>query len=189
MVRMCSARVSLIRSMIAASVVDLPDPVGPVTSTMPLFRAAVSDTALGRLSSAIVGMVGAMTRITIAKVPRWRKTLTRKRARSGIAYEKSQAPWSLSVASACAFCPIRSLAMRDVSSGASRGRLGTSTGTSSPCRSTCGGRDGEKMRSLMPLPESSMAMISAGVARGTGFGLSIGCRQRVSRNFCTRLPS
>ena len=43
MVRMCSARVSLIRSMIAASVDDLPDPVGPVTSTMPF----LSDGDLG----------------------------------------------------------------------------------------------------------------------------------------------
>ena len=42
MVRMCSARVSLIRSMIAASVDDLPEPVGPVTSTMPFFSAALS---------------------------------------------------------------------------------------------------------------------------------------------------
>ena len=42
MVMMCSARVSLIRSMIAASVDDLPDPVGPVTSTMPFFSDAIS---------------------------------------------------------------------------------------------------------------------------------------------------
>src|SRR5882672_1116824 len=35
MVMMCSARVELTRSSIAASVVDLPEPVTPVTSTMP----------------------------------------------------------------------------------------------------------------------------------------------------------
>ncbi len=35
MVRMWSSRVVLISSIIAASVVDLPEPVGPVTSTMP----------------------------------------------------------------------------------------------------------------------------------------------------------
>ena len=34
-VRMCSSRVSLISSIIAASEVDLPEPVGPVTSTRP----------------------------------------------------------------------------------------------------------------------------------------------------------
>ena len=38
MVRMWSALLSLIRSMIAASVDDLPDPVGPVTSTIPLLQ-------------------------------------------------------------------------------------------------------------------------------------------------------
>ena len=38
------------------------------------------------------GSSRAMTRITIAKVPRWRNTLTRKRARSGSEYEKSHAP-------------------------------------------------------------------------------------------------
>ena len=56
MVRMCSARVSLIRSMMAASVDDLPDPVGPVTSTMPFFRAATSASADGSFSSASVGI-------------------------------------------------------------------------------------------------------------------------------------
>ncbi len=35
MVMMCSSRVSLISSIIAASVVDLPDPVGPVMMTKP----------------------------------------------------------------------------------------------------------------------------------------------------------
>ena len=34
-VRMCSARLRLISSIIAASVVDLPEPVGPVTRTRP----------------------------------------------------------------------------------------------------------------------------------------------------------
>ena len=42
---------SLIRSMIAASVDDLPEPVGPVTSTMPFFSVAQSAIAGGRPSS------------------------------------------------------------------------------------------------------------------------------------------
>ena len=54
MVRMCSARVSLMRSMMAASVDDLPEPVGPVTSTTPFFSAAVSAMAAGRFSSAML---------------------------------------------------------------------------------------------------------------------------------------
>src|SRR6478735_56415 len=40
MVRMCSARSVLILSSIAASVVDLPEPVGPVTRTRPRGRSA-----------------------------------------------------------------------------------------------------------------------------------------------------
>ena len=52
--------------MIAASVDDLPDPVGPVTSTMPFFRAATSASDAGSLSSAIVGIRDAITRMTIA---------------------------------------------------------------------------------------------------------------------------
>ena len=38
---------------------------------------------------------------------------------------------------------------------------GMATTCSSPYRSTWGGRPGEKIRSLMPLPESSIALISA----------------------------
>ena len=83
MVRMCSERVSLIRSMIAASVDDLPEPVGPVTSTTPFFSFAASARAGGSLRSASDGIFDAITRITIAKVPRWRNTFTRKRQRSG----------------------------------------------------------------------------------------------------------
>ena len=54
MVMMCSLRVSLIRSIIAASVVDLPEPVGPVTSTKPrgFLVKSVSTFGSPRLSSA-----------------------------------------------------------------------------------------------------------------------------------------
>ncbi len=48
---MCSLLVSLILSIIAASVVDLPLPVGPVTSTSPRGLAVMSSTALGRPNS------------------------------------------------------------------------------------------------------------------------------------------
>jgi energy-converting hydrogenase Eha subunit A len=47
---MCSFLVSLILSIIAASVVDLPLPVGPVTSTRPRGFSVMSSTALGRPS-------------------------------------------------------------------------------------------------------------------------------------------
>ena len=125
MVRMCSARVSLIRSMIAASVDDLPDPVGPVTSTMPFLSAAMSASAGGRFSSASVGIFdGDHAHDDRRSVPRWRKTLTRKRARPGSEYERSQAPCSFSVRSACSLPPIRSRAMRAVSSASQHRQAG-----------------------------------------------------------------
>jgi hypothetical protein len=53
-----------------------------VTSTMPFFRPAASATDGGIFKSASDGIFIAMTRITIAKLPRCRKMLTRKRERS-----------------------------------------------------------------------------------------------------------
>ena len=50
-VMMWSARVSLTRSMSAASVVDLPEPVGPVTSTSPRGRVEKRPTVSGTPSS------------------------------------------------------------------------------------------------------------------------------------------
>ena len=44
---MCSSRVALITSISEASVVDLPEPVGPVTSTSPRGRLANSATTGG----------------------------------------------------------------------------------------------------------------------------------------------
>ena len=58
MVRMCTARVSLIASTIAASVVVLPDPVGPVTSTRPRGSSASWRITSGSPSSASdIGLV------------------------------------------------------------------------------------------------------------------------------------
>ena len=53
-------------SIIAASVVVLPEPVGPVTSTSPRFSSARRRTTGGRPSSSIGGMPGRMWRSTIA---------------------------------------------------------------------------------------------------------------------------
>ena len=71
---------SLIRSMIAASVEDFPDPVGP-TRTMPFFNVAISARTGGALAQG--RDLPAMTRITIANEPRCLKMLTRNRPRSG----------------------------------------------------------------------------------------------------------
>ena len=80
---MCSARVLLISSTIAASVVDLPEPVGPVTRTRPRgFSASVWSTG-GRPSSSSVWISPGTRRKAAPTEPRWKKTLTRKRATPG----------------------------------------------------------------------------------------------------------
>ncbi len=56
-VMMCSSRVRLISSIIAASEVDLPEPVGPVTSTKPRGRLAKSCTTAGSPSSSMRAQV------------------------------------------------------------------------------------------------------------------------------------
>ena len=71
-VRMCSSRVSLISLMIEASVVDLPEPVGPVTSTRPRgFLAKVRMT--GGMPSFSSGTVSeGIRRKAAPSVPRWK---------------------------------------------------------------------------------------------------------------------
>ena len=72
-------------SIIAASVVVLPEPVVPVTSTMPRGSSASSLTVSGSPSSAIVVTPYGITRHTIEIDPRCRNALTRKRASPGTA--------------------------------------------------------------------------------------------------------
>ena len=79
-VTMCFARVWLMWSTMAASVVDLPEPVVPVSSTMPRSSSASSVITGGRLRSATERMVKGMARQTSEVEPRWRNALTRKRA-------------------------------------------------------------------------------------------------------------
>ncbi len=88
-VRMWPYSVSLRWLTIPASVVDLPDPVGPVTNTRPRGRRARSAKILGALSCSSVRILLGMVRNT-APAPRfWLKALTRKRARPSISNEKS----------------------------------------------------------------------------------------------------
>jgi len=62
---------------------DFPEPVGPVTSTIPFFNRQ-SDPGPAVVSvRQSWGMVLGIARITIAWLPRWTKTLTRKRAVPG----------------------------------------------------------------------------------------------------------
>src|SRR6478672_7596207 len=74
---------------IAASAVDLPDPVTPVTSTSPRGRSAISSTILGRLSSRAVFTWYGTARMAYAIVPRCWYTFTRKRPIPGTPIAKS----------------------------------------------------------------------------------------------------
>ena len=78
------------RSTMQASVVDLPAPAGPVTSTSPFCRSAVRSTSSGMPNSAGSGRPKGMTRTTAASDPRWRNTFARKRPTPGRANEKSR---------------------------------------------------------------------------------------------------
>ncbi len=81
---MCSCRDSLILSSIDASVVDLPEPVGPVTSTKPRGFLMKSIRTGGRPSVSNAGISVGIVRSTAPIDARWKKALTRKRARPGI---------------------------------------------------------------------------------------------------------
>jgi hypothetical protein len=76
-------------SIIAASVVDLPEPVGPVTSTNPRGLRMKSSSTGGRPRSASFGMTVGIVRITAPIEARWKKAFTRKRALPGTEYERS----------------------------------------------------------------------------------------------------
>ena len=65
--------------------VDLPDPVGPVTSTKPRGLRVKSVSGAGSPSSSRVLITLGIRRKAALIDPRWKKTLTRKRATPGIA--------------------------------------------------------------------------------------------------------
>ena len=67
-----------------ASVVDLPEPVGPVTSTSPRGRFANDFTMAGMCSESKSGMRNGMVRSTAPIAFRWRKTFILKRLRPAI---------------------------------------------------------------------------------------------------------
>jgi hypothetical protein len=67
-------------SIIAASVVDLPWPVGPVTSTKPFSSLVRFFTASGNPNESRSGMVKGMRRMVAAIEPLCRNTFTRNRA-------------------------------------------------------------------------------------------------------------
>ena len=80
---MCRRIVALMWSIMVASVVVLPDPVVPVTSTMPRGSRASFRTASGSMSFSKVGIFPTTCRTAMEMLPLWRKTLTRKRPMAG----------------------------------------------------------------------------------------------------------
>ena len=88
-VTMCLCIVRFMWSSIAASVVDLPEPVVPVSRRIPRSSSASEVTTSGSPSSSTDLMTTGMARMTIETDPRWRNALTRKRPRPSTAYEKS----------------------------------------------------------------------------------------------------
>ena len=76
---MWRALVELMWSIIAASVVDLPEPVVPVSRMIPRGSSASRRTTSGSPRSSIVRTWKGIARSAIEMVPRWRKALTRKR--------------------------------------------------------------------------------------------------------------
>ncbi len=142
---------------------DFPEPVGPVTSTMPFLKLAISASGGGSLSSAKLGMLLGITRITMAWLPRCIKTFTRNRHLPGRLYDMSHDPWSFSADMACLLPHMSSCAIRLVSSGDRNWSCGIGTGTNLPLTSTCGRLPGEKIRSLTRSETCSIANNNAGV--------------------------
>src|SRR5712692_6526028 len=79
----------VIVSIMAASVVDLPEPVGPVTSTNPRGLSQSLLTTAGRPSWLNDLISKGIRRKTAAVAPRWLNTLARKRASPFKPNEKS----------------------------------------------------------------------------------------------------
>src|SRR5258708_40324171 len=82
----------LILLMMAARVVDFPEPVGPVTRTIPFRSFAISLSWDGIPSSSMLGTRFGITRSAIEKQPRWENTFARKRVRRAQLEERANRP-------------------------------------------------------------------------------------------------
>ncbi len=94
MVMMCSIRRVLMKSIIDARVVDLPEPVVPVTSTSPRCSSQIFSSTGGSISSLKVWMRAGIRRKTSPTDPRCWKMLQRNRPIPGTEY-------AISVSSRC----------------------------------------------------------------------------------------
>ena len=90
-IRCCS---SLIWLMMAASVLVLPLPVGPVTNIRPLVLRAISSTTGGTPSWRSPRILSCTTRKAASTPPRWRWTFIRKRPMSATSTERSSSHFS-----------------------------------------------------------------------------------------------
>ena len=79
---------------IAASVVDLPEPVGPVHRMSPRGWLVISAKTFGAFSSSSDSTLDGIVRNAAAAPRCWTNALTRKRARLGTANEKSHSRFS-----------------------------------------------------------------------------------------------
>src|SRR2546428_5339029 len=121
---------------------DFPEPVGPVTSTMPFLKIAISASCAGSLSSAKLGMLLGMTRITMTWLPRCIRTFTRNRHLPGRLYDMSHDPWSFSADMACLLPHMSSCAIRLADSGEKNWGRGIVTGNDLPLTPTVGSTPG-----------------------------------------------
>ena len=90
---MWALRFSLMRSTMAARVVDFPLPVGPVTTTRPLFNVQKFRTHSGSPSCSAETIFTGIFRMTEPTPFRSMKTLTLKRASPFISYAKSESKY------------------------------------------------------------------------------------------------
>src|SRR6266702_2424821 len=135
MVMMLTRRPRLMWLIIAASAVDLPDPVTPVTSTSPRGLIAISSSTGGRLRSRIVFTSYGIDRNANATVPRCWYTLVRNRPTPGTPIAKSA---SLCSANSLTCRGVMICSASDFSSSGLRGA--TSSATSSPFTRIVAGR-------------------------------------------------
>ena len=87
-----AARHRLMRSTSAASVVEMPDPCGPHTSTRPRRWSAHSITSSGRPRSSADGISAGTSRSTAPTLSRCTKAETRKRPLPGMAWDVESSP-------------------------------------------------------------------------------------------------
>ena len=159
----CTARLVLIQSTRDASVVDLPDPVGPVTRTRPCLSRANRRTDSGRPSASKDGISRGMSRSAIAVVPRCRKALPRTRALHCQESEKSMSE-PCSKATCCGF-ESNAAEMRSVSVGVSGPVPGT--GRNSPSTRISGVVPTVRSRSVPPASQRAPSRSSTEYAGGS----------------------